>query len=698
MRAFLRMLVRFDRSKFEPWLALRSAFGVGLPLLIGLLTGHLPQALAVTMGAFNVSFSDSHEPYPRRARRMLAASVLVAIAVFAGESSGAHPATIAIAGLWAFAAGMMVALSTAAADVGAISLVVLLVYAAAPESAGHAAVSGAMALVGGLWQTALSLSLWPVRRYAPERRALAGLYLELARAAAAPTSALAAPFASAESTEAQHKLSALGRDRSDESERYRTLLSEAERIRLGLLALKRARVRLERESPDGGEAGTLTGYLETSAAILHEIGEWLSTGRAVAVDGVGPADLQAMAEQLRRGAASPVATLAADARFQMDAVAGQLRAALDLAAEATPEGAAAAVRREQHLPWRLRFGGTVATLRANLDFGSAAFRHALRLAVCVAFGDAVGRALGVQRFYWLPMTIAIVLKPDFAATFSRGVLRLAGTFAGLAFATGMVHALPSSTALSVAEFGGLVYVMRYVGPANYGVLVTLVTAVVVVLMSLFGVAPGEVMAARALNTALGGAIALGAYGAWPTWERRQVAETMARMLDAYRDYFHLVQRSYVSAGEPLLAERDRKRLEARLARSNLEASLDRMEAEPGGTPEMRAILSGILANSHRLVHAVMALEAGLATSRPAPARAPFQPFARDVELTVYYLAAALRGSRLKAEELPDLRERHHALISSGDPATERYAVVNVETDRITNSLNTLSGEVLRWIG
>jgi hypothetical protein len=37
------------------------------------------------------------------------------------------------------------------------------------------------------------------------------------------------------------------------------------------------------------------------------------------------------------------------------------------------------------------------------------------------------------------------------------------------------------------------------------------------------------------------------------------------------------------------------------------------------------------------------------------------------------------------------------LIGSGDSLTERYALVNVETDRITNSLNTLSGEILRWI-
>ena len=45
------------------------------------------------------------------------------------------------------------------------------------------------------------------------------------------------------------------------------------------------------------------------------------------------------------------------------------------------------------------------------------------------------------------------------------------------------------------------------------------------------------MRARAINTVAGGAIALIAYAVWPTWERHQVSEAMARMLDQFREYF-----------------------------------------------------------------------------------------------------------------------------------------------------------------
>jgi hypothetical protein len=108
------------------------------------------------------------------------------------------------------------------------------------------------------------------------------------------------------------------------------------------------------------------------------------------------------------------------------------------------------------------------------------------------------------------------------------------------------------------------------------------------------------------------------------------------------------------------------------------------------------LLNALLASSHRLAHAVMALEAGLRRSHPVPARGAFITFANHVELTLHSLASALRGSDLDPAQLPDLREDHHALTHAGDPLTERYALVNVESDRITNSLNTLREQLLQW--
>ena len=86
-------------------------------------------------------------------------------------------------------------------------------------------------------------------------------------------------------------------------------------------------------------------------------------------------------------------------------------------------------------PWQKRFSGNLARLQANLSLRSAACRHAIRLAGCLAIGELLARSVHSQRSYWLAITVAIVLKPDFTMTFSRGLLRMGGTLIGLVLAT-----------------------------------------------------------------------------------------------------------------------------------------------------------------------------------------------------------------------------------------------------------------------
>lgn len=698
--ALWQLITRVQRDKITPWQALRNSIGVTLPLVAGAIVNAMPVGLAISTGALNASFTDSSEPYRVRGWRMLAASALVGGAVSLGEWCGNnHVVAVGVTTVWAFAAGLLVALSSTAADLGVISLVTLVVYSAVPAPLERALMAGLLAFGGGLLQTALSLALWPVSRYGPERRALGDLYLELSRSADTPIQALMPPPASSHSTQAQQSLASLGRDHTIEGERYRALLSQAERIRLSLMVLGRLRTRIHRERDGDRESGILDAYFEIAGRMLDSIGSALKAGAAARFATECVDKLQVLVESLEesRNAPPEMAAMAADARHQMDALSGQLRSAAELAAHLAPEGLDEFERMQSRQPWSLRLRGTFAILFANLSLSSTASRHAIRLASCVALGDVLSRIVGFGRYYWLPMTVAIVLKPDFSATISRGVLRLAGTFAGLALATVMFHLLPSGKPFEIFLVFAFIFVLRCFGGANYGIFVVAVTALVVVLLALTGSAPAAVIAARGWNTVLGGTIALAAYWLWPTWERNQVPEALARLLDSYREYFHLIHRSYVQTDRSLAVELDRARQTGRLARSNLEASSDRLMAEPGTDAEMIGTLSGILANSHRLAHTMMALEAGLSQSLAVPAREKFPVFANEVELTLYYLAATLRGSPVAADDLPDLREAHRALVQRADPLAELYTLVNVETDRITNSLNTLSEEILRWV-
>src|SRR5438132_11018308 len=275
-RAFCRLLTRFDSSKVSPYLAMRNSLGVLLPLAAGIALNMPRGGVVVASGALNVAYSDGNDPYAQRAKRMLSSSILGALAVLLGSLSGSHnAAAVIIAQLWAFAAGMFVAAGATAADLGVVSLVTLLIYAAQPLTSHQTLISSALALGGGILQTALSVALWPVRRYEPERRALASFFLALARSAQQPLSATSAPPATIHSTQAQEALSGL--DREIEAVRYRALLSQAERVRLSLVMLSRLRIRIrmQRESLRHSSVQVLGDYLKDAAHALEAIGESL---------------------------------------------------------------------------------------------------------------------------------------------------------------------------------------------------------------------------------------------------------------------------------------------------------------------------------------------------------------------------------------------------------------------------------------
>lgn len=698
LAALWQILIHVDRSKINPAQAFRNTVGVVAPLVVGYALGMPRGGLAMASGALNVSYSDGSDPYAKRAKRMLASTVWCSVAVLLGGlTAHSNAVSVAAATSWAFIAGMLVALGTTAADVGVISTVVLVVYAAQPLTPEQAAQAAGLALCGGLLQILLSIALWPVRRYEPERRSLALLYSALARMATHPSEAAGAPPATRELAQTHEALSYLATDTTLPALRYRMLLSQAERIRLSLVTLARLRHRLTRENAFDPGVAALDAYRDNAEHLLDAVARSLSSGREPGLEGDRLVLGIALAQKLRPDPQEAPPTFSSavlrDVKYQADALGGQLRAVFDIARNATPEGQAAFEKQEAHQPLWLRFTGRIATLRANLNLQSAAFRHALRLTLTVAAGDALGRALHPYRAYWIPMTIVIVLKPEFAVTFSRGVLRIAGTFAGLLLATALFHFLPVHSVMEIALVGLFTFFMRWIGPANYGIFGVAISALVVLLQALTGVSPKEVIEARAVNTIVGGALALAAYAAWPSWERNRWPELFGALLDAYRQSFAAVSRAVLSPEAASSRERERTRQAARTARSNLEASLERLAAEPGVTQARLAHLNAMLAASHRFAHSMMALEAGVPRTAVQEPRPGFRRFAEAVDRTLELLSARVRGERVAERDFPDLREAYLRLSESGDPALERYALVNVESDRMTNSLNTLREQV-----
>ena len=161
--------------------------------------------------------------------------------------------------------------------------------------------------------------------------------------------------------------------------------------------------------------------------------------------------------------------------------------------------------------------------------------------------------------------------------------------------------------------------------------------------------------------------ALLAYAVWPTWERNRLPE-LIRGADGCISEF--VSRRFAASYLSLVGierERERTRQAARIARSNLETSIERLAAEPGVTAAQ-------LAQGERDAGGVASVRTrddrpggGNSGRRELAPRPEFQTFANAVEKTLELLAAKLRGKRIAEREFPDLRAAYTNLTQAGDP-------------------------------
>lgn len=691
--------MRFDRSKVALEVASRNTVGVFVPLALGALSGHMLVGVTVASGALNVAFSDRPGPYSLRLRRMLLASLVGGLAAGIGVlTSQVDWLILALLALFGLAGGFMVAFGPAAEQISLTSVVLFVVFGGfglTPESAGQDA---AMIMGGGLLQAILAVAGWTTHPHRPERRVLAKVFRALASTAQSGIDVEGAPPVSLEITEAGTMLTEVMVRRGDVLP-LRMLLDEAERIRLELLTLQHVLHGTEVEGEGQAVAESVGPMLDLAAMILTNAARAVEDGRPAAKY----EELARRAEEVARDTRTSVEALPDGTTRQqitgmlahMDALAGQLRAALEIVSTETAgrDGTAEAGRRtERGLLGVLGWQGSLETVRRNLNLNSSALRHAVRLAVTLVVAEAVGVGSGLGRSYWIPLTAAIVLKPDFKATFTRGLGRGIGTLLGLGVATVLTYAVSSSVAGRVVLIGVLTFVIRTVGPTNFSLSAVGVTSLVVVLTSFAGAAPEATIVERGVDTVIGGAIALLAYTAWPTWERTRTKDALADVLDAYRQYFAAVATAYIDPATEDLATLDETRFEARVARAGAETSVDRLRSEPQGAEVELDLADALLASSHRFAHSAMVLEAGLYTGERQPLPA-LRPFACSVDEMLGYLAETLTEGHHPKKDLPDLREAQRCLVQSTERENGNSAFVSRvmrETERVTNSLNTMA--------
>ncbi|MFJ2779029.1 FUSC family protein [Kitasatospora sp. NPDC087315] len=642
LRDTARTGLTLDRALTDPKRAVRGAVAVALVLFPTLALGGPQLATSAAMGAFiagTATFQRSFRPRPTLA---VAAGIGLGTSTFLGYLAAGVPGLFpALLAVWAFGAGLAWSIGPTAGVVAANTLSVMLIVVQLPVSAPAALGHGLVCALGGAAQ-AIVITLWPIGSWTAQRAALADTYAELAdyarRLRHDPTANVdPAPFMTARRAAALTPW----QERHRPAE-LRGLRGIAERIRPTLAAIADPKVGAPEEGPERDRARAV---LAAAAETMDALARAVRTG-----------------DPLRLPRSAPALTLATPvegpqlqgaARRAARRLAGLLRKAADALERgdedtiSTPVvGAGGALHKpplSRMLPVAAR------AVRRQLQPRSAVFQHAVRLTGVVTAAYLLARLAGFGHGYWAPMTAAMVMRPDFAQTYSRGVARLAGTMAGVAVSTLVVqfaHPGPwALAALAVVCIGGAYLTLR----TGYALMTACVSSYVVFLLGLQAGNPLTTAVERVGLTLLGGSVALFTYALFPTWQTARLGERLAEWLAAAGRYTAAVLAAYENPGAPRGREVRSALLDSREARSELLQAMQRADAEPGrhasGLPGVsRRQLDRARAAVGHLGRVAVLLEAHLpaADADPVPGTAAF---AEELRLATALAAAALLTGR-----------------------------------------------------
>lgn len=216
----------------------------------------------------------------------------------------------------------------------------------------------------------------------------------------------------------------------------------------------------------------------------------------------------------------------------------------------------------------------------NINPGSSVFRHAIRVSIGCIVGYIIVNTIAYGNYsYWILLTIAFILKPEFSLTKSRNIQRFFGTLIGGAIGVAILIFIPNKTAqfifLVLFMIGNYSF-MRI----NYLVMVICVTPFVLILFNFLGVGFIELATERILDTVIGCAIAFSAgYFLFPKWESEQLKVYLTNILKANAAY---LEKIIEGLSGKRISELDYKlvRKEVYVSSANLAAAFQRMLSEP----------------------------------------------------------------------------------------------------------------------
>ena len=319
--------------------------------------------------------------------------------------------------------------------------------------------------------------------------------------------------------------------------------------------------------------------------------------------------------------------------------------------------------------------------------GWIAWTFTIRLMLCTGVAATASEVLPLTRSYWVVLTVAIVLKPDYGSVFARALQRGIGTVLGAFLGAAILAVVPYGLWL-LLPFGVLAALLPYGKASNFGLSAVFLTPLVVLLIDLLDNTGWHLAGDRALDTVLGSAVVLLiGYAPWPVSWQAHLPGQFAGTLRAVCAYVNEALVTAWTDGTPSSgtdtpasrpARRSRLRRQAFRSLSDVRAEFQRSMSEPARISRRATAWWPAVVGLEELLDAVTTMTVAISQGAPVPdKRAVYQ-----ITGTLCAVADAVEadmapriGPLPSDEELKPVTEAARSVLAVLTPSTAEHEPV-----------------------
>ncbi|MBD8487959.1 FUSC family protein [Echinicola sp. CAU 1574] len=609
----------------------KMTLGVLLPAVVFSFLGDFRTGISISLGAFLVSISDSTGPTEHRRVGMLASCGFVFLSALITGILNFSTLLLAIEiPLFCFIFAMFTVYGVRASSVGAAALLAMAISMDSNKTEAAFWVYALMVLAGGLWYTALSLSIMEIRPYRVAQQALGESILKVA----AFLNLKANFYAKQVDIESNFQKLATTQIAVNEHQDnvremlYKTRVRVGESIKSGQLLLV-----IFVDTLDIFEQMMSTHYdYKTLRQLYGHHGVLEDMGKAIKM----------IANELSRLGYALINNEKPRKKQPKEAVLTELRSKIE---EMESQGVKCLMLRkilsnirtistrvdniynyfyEEKLTFisqtreesLSKFVGhqsfSFKIILDNLSLESNVFRHAIRLAVTCLVGFLISLQLSLgNHSYWVVLTILVILRPGFSLTKQRNTERILGTLIGGVTGVLILYLVDDFTVRFVFLVLFMVLAYSFLRIRYILAVVFMTPFIFIVYGFLYPESNFMIARERIIDTLVGSGLAyLASTYFLPSWEYIGFRPLIINVLKANLEYFAQIVSRFEEEKFDEISYRLARR-KVYLQSANLSAAFQRMLDEPKSKQKHKQELHQFVVLNHILVSCFSTLSSSL---------------------------------------------------------------------------------------